>query len=296
MSASISTWDRWSFLPERAFTALATDQETGDTSEFSRCVILGPNNDTWPRALRLDLTGSATEETATHSQYIDVPGQSRWYKFSVQPGSTVQVKLTDLPANYDLTLYKDIQAIHDELTAPANIEDLVELTAEFAPDAFAPDSFAPDAFAPDSFAPDSFAPDSFAPDVLCPGRRSRRIHLRRIRLRPDSFAPDSFAPDSFAPDVVRAGLLCTRTRLRRIPLHPIWPTPAHSYAVWLAFRHLMAWRMRRYRAIHGTIAAISIFAFVAAMAPSTQPPPSPWRCSSLIGICEGVVPTLPAAR
>ncbi len=173
-----------------AFTGLATDQVTGDTSEFSRCVILGPNNDSWPRALSLDpLTGDPSTPSATIAQHIDQPGQSRWYKFSVQPGSAVQLKLSDLPANYDLTIYKDIQAIHNELSAPSTTEQLVKLTAEFAPDAFAPDAFAPDAFAPDAFAPDAFAPDAFAPDAFAPDA-----------FAPDAFAPDAFAPDAFAPD------------------------------------------------------------------------------------------------
>ena len=78
----------------------------------------GLNNDSWPRALRLNLTGSGPDLMADLSQILEKPGQSLWYKFSVSPGSTVQVKLANLPANYDITVYKDIQAIHEKLTTP----------------------------------------------------------------------------------------------------------------------------------------------------------------------------------
>jgi hypothetical protein len=122
-----------------------------------------------------------------------------WFKFKVTPGSKVVITLTNLVANYDLTLYKDIGQAFTTLNSP---QDLTRLSAEFAPDSFAPDSFAPDSFAADAFSPDSFAPDSFAPD---------------------SFAPDSFAQifctgfvrtGFVRPRLLRPGLLRTRLRTR----------------------------------------------------------------------------------
>ena len=156
-------------LTGQFITATATDA-AGNTSEFSKCMRVGLDNVSWPKALPLDSSiTSVTQQRLTQS------GQSRWYKFPVEPGSRLIVTLTNLPENYDLTLYKDIALAFKSLNSP---EDLVRLSAEFAPDAFAPDAFAPDAFAPDAFAPDAFAPDAFAPDA---------------------FAPDAFAPDAFAP-------------------------------------------------------------------------------------------------
>ncbi len=172
----------------RFITALATD-EYGNTSEFSQCIVTGPGNDSWPRAFRMTLEGGAEAQTATISHYVDKLGQSRWYKFEVEPDSRVTVELSNLPANYDVLIFKDIAALYESLVNPQDADDLHQLGAEFAPDSFAPDSFAPDSFAPDSFAPDSFAPDLFAPDSFAPDS-----------FAPDSFAPDSFAPDSFAPD------------------------------------------------------------------------------------------------
>jgi CSLREA domain-containing protein len=178
-------------VPEGQFvTATATDAN-GSTSEFSPCIAASPNNDSWITALRL---APANGLPATYTQYLDQVGQSRWYKFHVQPDSKVVVKLTSLPANYDLTLYKDISATFQALTSAGGVQDLNQLGAEFAPDSFSPDSFSPDSFSPDSFSPDSFSPDSFSADVFSPDSFSSDV------FSPDSFSPDSFSPDSFSPD------------------------------------------------------------------------------------------------
>jgi CSLREA domain-containing protein len=172
-------------------TADATDPG-GNTSEFSQCVIVGAGNDSWPKALPLALSPSLPNtQMASFDEYIDKLGQSRWFKFSVKPGSKVIVTLTNLPANYDLTLYKDIPAAYQSLTSPS---DLVRLNAEFAPDAFSPDAFSPDAFSPDAFSPDAFSPDAFSPDAFSPDAFSPDA------FSPDAFSPDAFSPDAFSPD------------------------------------------------------------------------------------------------
>lgn len=182
-------------LTDAYLTALATGPS--GTSEFSRCIRFGLGNDSWPRALRLELIPDSVSpevQTAEFSQVIDLPGQSRWYKFSVQPNSQLVITLTDLPANYDLTVYKDIAAEWNSLLTLDDVEDLVELTAEFAPDAFSPDAFSPDAFSPDAFSPDAFSPDAFSPDAFSPDAFSPDA------FSPDAFSPDAFSPDAFSPD------------------------------------------------------------------------------------------------
>jgi CSLREA domain-containing protein len=172
-------------------TAAATDPG-GNTSEFSQCVIAAAGNDSWPKAVPLSLSPSLPNtQTASYDEFIDKLDQSRWFKFAVQPGSKVIVTLTDLPANYDLTLYKDIPAAYQSITTPA---DLVRLNAEFAPDAFSPDAFSPDAFSPDAFSPDAFSPDAFSPDAFSPDAFSPDA------FSPDAFSPDAFSPDAFSPD------------------------------------------------------------------------------------------------
>jgi predicted outer membrane repeat protein len=106
-------------------------------------------NINWTEAAPLPLVeGLPDVHSIEIDRYLDRMGQSRWFKFTVKPDSKVIVTLTGLPANYDLTLYKDIAQAYDELTSP---QDLVQLSAEFAPDTFSPDTFSPDTFSPDTF-------------------------------------------------------------------------------------------------------------------------------------------------
>ena len=179
MSALQTAVPRGQFL-----TATATDPG-GFTSDRSGCVSVGAGNDSWPSATLLSLQG-LTDRRAAAADFIDVVGQSRWYKFRVEPNSQVIVTLTGLPANYDLTLYKDIKAAFKTVNSPA---DLLRLGAEFAPDAFTPDAFTADVFSPDAFTPDAFTPDAFTPDAFTPDA-----------FTPDAFTPDAFTPDAFTPD------------------------------------------------------------------------------------------------
>ncbi|MCB9421244.1 MAG: CSLREA domain-containing protein [Ardenticatenaceae bacterium] len=182
--------------PTAFITATATDAD-GSTSEFSQCAEVGPGNDSWPRALNLPLTPDEISPevlTGSYDQFIDKQDQSRWFKIQVQPGSQLVVTLTGLPENYDLTVYKDIAATFNEMLAADNNDDLLELTAEFAPDAFSPDAFSPDAFSPDAFSPDAFSPDAFSPDAFSPDAFSPDA------FSPDAFSPDAFSPDAFSPD------------------------------------------------------------------------------------------------
>ncbi len=138
-------------------------------------------NDSWTTAFQLTLmppTGNPRSASVDH--FIDKLGQSKWYSFTVEPNSKVIVKLTNLPANYDLTLYKDIAAAFQTLDGS---QDLLRLGVEFAPDAFSPDAFSPDAFSPDAFSPDAFSPDAFSPDA---------------------FSPDAFSPDAFSSAQTRS--------------------------------------------------------------------------------------------
>jgi CSLREA domain-containing protein len=170
--------------------ATATDPD-GNTSEFSPCVSVGADNDSWPRAFTLSLVGDPLSDS--YEQYIDQLGQSRWFKFEVQPNSTVIIELTDLPANYDLTFYKDIVAAYEAFATLEGSEDLVKLSAEFAPSAFTPSAFTPSAFTPSAFTPSAFTPSAFTPSAFTPSA------FTPSAFTPSAFTPSAFTPSAFTP-------------------------------------------------------------------------------------------------
>ncbi len=141
------------------------------------CAPIQPDNDAWTRAFEIPLTGSGPL-TGNSSGYIDAPGGTRWYKFAVQPGGTARVSLTDLPADYDLALFKDISTTFATLQS---IPDLNRLSAEFAPSVFSPSVFSPSVFSPSVFSPEAFAPSVFSPSVFSP-----------VGVAPSVFSPETF--------------------------------------------------------------------------------------------------------
>ena len=163
--------------------------------------------------------------SAEIDQSLEKQGQSRWYKFTVQPSSKVMVTLTGLPANYDLALYKDIAEAYTSSTQrrtwcssapsspriPSARTPSVRTPSPRTPSHRIPSArtpsrpipshrtpsprtlltghFSPDTFSPDTFSPDTFCPDTFSPDTFRPDTFS-----------PDTFSPDTFSPDTFSPD------------------------------------------------------------------------------------------------
>ncbi|MGA8257925.1 MAG: hypothetical protein WB767_15255 [Nocardioides sp.] len=126
---------------------------------------------------------------------LRVPGQALWYRFPVQPDSTVQVDLTRLAANFDITLFRDIgQAFNDALTP----RDLNQLTAEFAADAFSPSAFSPSAFSPSAFSPSAFSPSAFSPSAFSPSAFSPSA-FSPSAFSPSAFSPSAFSPSAFSP-------------------------------------------------------------------------------------------------
>ena len=96
------------YLREYGLTAFALRcQAVGFPSEKPEDVNLA-----WPTAL----TVGANSTTAGA---ITATGQDRWYRFPVQPGGRVSVELSNLPADYDITLFKDIDQAFTDLTTPA---------------------------------------------------------------------------------------------------------------------------------------------------------------------------------
>lgn len=174
-------------------TSTATDPN-GNTSELSDCIAVSPGNTSWVTAMPLDVLPDLGPTAV--SQYLDQPGQSRWYKFPVQPGSKVIVTLTNLPDNYDLTIYKDIAQAYNQLLSP---QDLPRFDAEFAPEAFSPEAFSPEAFSPEAFSPEAFSPEAFSPEAFSPEAFSPEAFSPEA-FSPEAFSPEAFSPDAFSPE------------------------------------------------------------------------------------------------
>ena len=79
-------------------------------SACSNAIAVGPNNTSWPTASPVDPTGSTTG-------YLQNQGEARWFKVPILPNSRVEVTLSNLPADYDLVMFSDVQAAYDDLTA-----------------------------------------------------------------------------------------------------------------------------------------------------------------------------------
>jgi pentapeptide MXKDX repeat protein len=189
--------------PEDTFVYGRATIVDGTAEEFSRCIPVGWGNVSWPNALSMD-DQTSYPLAGSIDQYIDQLGQSRWYKFSVEPLSEVIVTLTGvnggaLPANYDLTIYKDIAAAFYELIAPLDTSDLVRLGAEFAGDAFSGDAFSGDAFSGDAFSGDAFSGDAFSGDAFS-GDAFSGDAFSGDAFSGDAFSGDAFSGDAFSGD------------------------------------------------------------------------------------------------
>jgi hypothetical protein len=187
-------------------TATATDASGNFATAVFRVTVTDESlncirNVSWPNALPLSLEAvpAGSGRSVEVRQFLAEAGQARWYRFAVQPGSRVTVVLSELPANYDLVLYRDI---HEEYLRLLGLidsddrreQDLALLGAEFAPESFSPESFSPESFSPESFSPESFSPESFSPESFSPESFSPES------FSPESFSPESFSPESFSPE------------------------------------------------------------------------------------------------
>ena len=96
--------------------------------------------------------------------------------------------MTDLPADYNLVVYKDILKAYNAdraaMSNPDTEQVLEQLGAEFAPEAFSPEAFSPEAFSPEAFSPEAFSPEAFSPEAFSP----------------EAFSPEAFSPEAFSPE------------------------------------------------------------------------------------------------
>jgi YVTN family beta-propeller protein len=174
---------------------LTTDPDGNATTEPGT-FIPNRHNHIWPTAYPLVSGVPITD-------YIFREGQSTWFKVPVKPGQRVSVKMTNVPANYSLGLYKDIRKLYDQQIAALSGSDplgaIAQIDAAVAPDALSPDELSPDELSPDELSPDELSPDELSPDELSPDELSPD-ELSPDELSPDALSPDELSPDELSPD------------------------------------------------------------------------------------------------
>jgi len=195
-------------LQQYAAARLVDGAATGTTSA---CIVAGPDNDSWTRAQQISVAGGL----GTAAGFIDAPGRARWYKFSVQPNSKAIIELSNLAADYDVVVFKDIAKAYASLNEndPTDVEGLNRLGAEFAPSvfatseispfAFSPEEVSPFAFSPFAFSPFAFSPSVYAEDAVSPFAFSPFAYSASAAgsssYSPFAFSPFAFSPFAFSP-------------------------------------------------------------------------------------------------
>jgi CSLREA domain-containing protein len=143
-------------VPE-PFGISATATGGNGTSEFSYCRPVATPNLNWVQAQAVE-SGSQTQ------QYFTDIFQEKWFKFPVQPGSSVSIKLTSLPGSA-VSLHRDPFPIYNELIDPQNSE---ELSAEAADTAFLPSGSLPSGSLPSGSLPSGSLPSGSLPSGSLP--------------------------------------------------------------------------------------------------------------------------------
>ena len=149
--------------------------------------------------------GAAALPDAGISGTIDEPGEARWFRFPVVPGQRVTVDLTNLPGDYDVALYGDIQAAFERLSASSDVTQLAAASAAGAPgsETQVPEYPSEVTQVPTSAAElpsTQFAPRIYAPRIYAPRIYAPRIYAPRI-YAPRIYAPRIYAADSYNPDL-----------------------------------------------------------------------------------------------
>jgi choice-of-anchor C domain-containing protein len=149
---------------------------------------VNPTNDAWTRAQLITLDGNGN---GSASDSIDFSGEPRWYKFEVTPGATVQVNLSSLPGNYDLSLFGDIG--QEESKLASSPPDLQELAAETPGVAASPYAISPYAISPYAISPYAISPFAISPWAISP------FAISPYAISPFAISPYAISPYAISP-------------------------------------------------------------------------------------------------
>ena len=179
---------------------VATVSTEGGTSGISNCVVADRFNTSWPTAL---------ETTGSETGHLRSSGQSRWFKVPIDPSSRLDVRLTNLPGDYDLTVFKDIGKKYEELLGgapPAQgpnlaIDDLNKQGADTPFDVFNTSQYNRSAWDPTNWKPDLnanvFTPQ-FSPSEYSPSEYSASF-ISPSEYSPSEYSPSEYSPSEYSP-------------------------------------------------------------------------------------------------
>ena len=171
-------------------------------SDISNCVIADRNNVSWPTAFQV------TAGVADTANYLRSSGQGRWFKVPVLANSRLTVTASNLPADYDLVVFKDIQAKYDELVTGAAeqgpnlaINDLNRQGAEAPVDVFNTSQYNPSSWDPTNWKPDLnanvFSP-AYSPTEYSPTEYSAAF-TSPTEYSPTEYSPTEYSPTEYSP-------------------------------------------------------------------------------------------------
>ncbi len=168
--------------------------------DFSGTLTLtGPPPYTDPAAVASNTswTTAAPLTTAGIDGTLTQPGEVRWYKFPIQPDSQVQVDLSNLDQNFDLTMFRDIGQAFTTLTTT---QDLTKLSAQFAGDAYSPSIYSPSIYSPSIYSPSIYSPSIYSPSIYSPSIYSPSIYSPSI-YSPSIYSPSIYSPSIYSPSI-----------------------------------------------------------------------------------------------
>ncbi|MEA3184216.1 MAG: hypothetical protein QOJ74_693, partial [Ilumatobacteraceae bacterium] len=125
------------------------------------------------------------------------PGEVRWYKFPVQPDGQVQVDLSHLDQNFDLTMFRDIG---QAFTTLASTQDLAKLSVQFAGDVYSPSVYSPSVNSPSVYSPSVYSPSVYSPSVYSPSVYSPSVYSPSV-YSPSVYSPSVYSPSVYSPSV-----------------------------------------------------------------------------------------------
>ena len=158
------------------------------TSPFTDPAAVAANT-SWTNAA--PLTAAGVNGSLTQA------GEVRWYKFPIQPDSQVQVDLSNLDQNFDLTMFRDIGQTFTSLTTA---QDLTRLSAQFAGDVFSPSVYSPSVYSPSVYSPSVYSPSVYSPSVYSPSVYSPSVYSPSV-YSPSVYSPSVYSPSVYSPSV-----------------------------------------------------------------------------------------------